>query len=380
MGVVTRDMTGRSLIAVVFAVAGTIIGSSLVWRHTAESASPPAHCVEYTPLDGSRDVEGDMRCAGLVLDFHHNGPTASTSPVWAGQWLVTDARGDLRLGWCVDHRGDHPLADAPAASEVLPLPNDPGGRRAAYLMWRYGQTTDDLVAAALWMVFHHYALDPAGAHRSATATTPLVPSLETIAASTGRVDLQTMAIALHTEAQTYAGDWTVVASTAADGRHVVVEVSAGTVPVAGHRVEVLVSGTDEPLVAATGEDGTATLDLGEGAAGTVVATAEAPGEVIGLRGVPARTSVVGAQLLAVAGPAAVMRASVDIGPPDDLDEGGPDTTTLTDPPVPTASDGGPVAVPVTGGPLDGGIAQAAVATLVAGTALLGTLRRRSATR
>ena len=104
----------------------------------------------------SRD---DWRCAGLAIDFHTSGAAASPGPIWAGQWLFVDEAGQYRVGSCTLNRGVHPTIGAASSLVTQSLPLDPDGGKAAYLTWRYGDTTDDLIAAAVWAVLHYYAQD-----------------------------------------------------------------------------------------------------------------------------------------------------------------------------------------------------------------------------
>jgi hypothetical protein len=184
--------------ALVLAVVITV----LVAANPAGAIAPlPEGCVEHVSLAPDPDVAGDVRCAGLFLEFHLDGVAASPRPLWAGQWSVTTDTGQVVRGWCVHHRGVHPLADRPASPVTVLLPNDPGGHRSAHLLAEYGATTDDLTSAALWAVFHWYAQDAAGSARRRDGDGPLVPSLDVLAAATGRADLQSRAIELTAEAE-----------------------------------------------------------------------------------------------------------------------------------------------------------------------------------
>ena len=154
----------------------------------------------------------------------------SPFPIWAGQWLFTDEAGEFRVGTCTFNRGMHPTIAVPSHVVGQAFPNDPTGAKGAYLTWRYGDTTDDLTAAAMWAVFHYYAQDAAGSNRATNPATPLVPSLDGIAADSGRADLQHMALALDAEARKMSGEWTLSVSARSDGT-VVATLLAGGVPV-----------------------------------------------------------------------------------------------------------------------------------------------------
>jgi hypothetical protein len=356
------------------AAVATVAVVAIVPFTSSADAEVPGQCAEYTSLPGMPDAEGDFRCTGLDLDFHTGGAGRSLSPMWAGQWLFSDETGRYRMGWCTLARGVHPVATTPSHRVPQTFPNDPGGRRVGYLVWRYGTTTDPLTAAGVWAVLHHYALDAAGTERADDPDTPLVPSLDVLAAASGRTDLQTVAAALHEEADAVTGDWhldlTVAAGSAPELGAATVTLLAGTAPVAGQTISVLVSGSDLPLAATTGADGTATVTvpLLPGTV-TVAATTEAPGVPEVYRGTPA-TSVgaeFGAQLLVTAGEPIALRDTATIEVPEPL----------VDPPtVPSASVPSTDPFPVTGGSAEVGIAAAATATLVAGIGLVGTVRRR----
>lgn len=367
------------------AVAATVALVGVVPFSSSADAEVPAQCAEYTSPAGLPDPAGDYRCTGLDLAFHTAGAGRSPSPLWAGQWLFTDEAGRYRMGWCTLARGVHPLATTPSHRVPQTFPNDPGGRRVGYLVWRYGSTNDPITAAGVWAVLHHYALDAAGSERADDPEAPLVPSLDMVAAASGRTDLQTVAAALHDEADAVTGDWHLDLTVAAGPSPVLgaatVTLLAGTAPVAGQTISVLVSGSDLPLAATTGADGTATVTvpLLPGTV-TVVATTEAPGAAEVYRGTPAISAGAefGAQLLVTAGEPVALRRTATIEVPEPAipdEEGRPDP--LSDP----ASDpGGSVPstdpFPVTGGSADVRVAAAATAALVAGVGLLGTVRRR----
>jgi hypothetical protein len=370
----------------------------------------PGNCVAHSGF-GEPDVPGDYRCAGLVLRFHTSGVANAVSPIWAGQWLFTDSDGQYRVGTCTFNRGTHPTVHPPSHDVSQSFPDDPSGAKGAYLAWRYGDTKDPLTAAAVWAVFHHYALDPAGTNYSTDPTAPLVPSLGDLAASTGRADLQSRALALDAEAATFGDPWNLSVSARADGV-VSVTLLAGTTPVPDRPITVLVGGLDSSFEATTGTDGnaTVTVPLPSGTV-TVVATSDAPGPVQVFRGAPASPNPYGAQPL-VTGSSTELRVETELAvddpsttdaPPDTAppDTSSPDTgVPATVPPVSLLPDTAPSTsvvaavpdpdptpsseevtpatrppLPVTGPGGRGGIAQLATAFLVGGIGLLGTLRR-----
>jgi hypothetical protein len=366
------------------------------------SAGPvaiPAGCEPATPYDGSPDVPGDYRCAGLALDFHHDGPGHSRHPIWAGQYLFVDETGGFHRGTCVFNLGTHPLIDDPSYPVALDLPRDPDGRRAGYLLWRYGSTADDLTAAAVWAVMHYYARDAGGSKRSQPASAPLVPSLDMLAAATGRADLQERALALAAEADRLFGLWTVDLTLAPDGT-ASLRLLAEATPVPAFPIELFVSGSDTPLSVTTGDDGTATVTVPLPLSGTVTVAAvvDAPGRPAGYRGTPAVPSERGAQTLATAGAEVqlTVSATLEVTPPS-VPPTVPETVAPTAPPTtappttdpattpPTKPATTPAAtvwppttddMPTTGGTADGVVAYLATASLVGGIGLVGTLRRR----
>ena len=362
----------------------------------------PGNCVEHTPYDGSADLPGDYRCAGLALDYHLGGSEHSPFPIWAGQWLFTDGAGQYRVGSCTDNTGIHPTVTVPSEPRTQPLPNDPTGALSAYVAWRYGDTTDPLTAAAVWAVMHFYAQDRAGGHRAADPQVPLVSTLDSVAAASGRADVQARAMEIAAEARRLADPWVLTVSVAPDGA-AVVSLFAGTTAVPGRPVSLLVSGSDLPLTATTGTDGTATVTVPLPPSGTVTVAAatEAPGPAVVYRGtavIPDRR----AQTLITAGEplrlttqaqAEVPSTTTSAVPPST--SGAPttqpatsapsvttgstvDPPSITSEPAPTTS--GVVSMPVTGAGGDGVVAYLATASLVGGVGLVGTLRRRGATR
>ncbi|CAN5392469.1 hypothetical protein BH10ACT2_BH10ACT2_22550 [soil metagenome] len=375
--------------------------------------SIPGNCVEHTTFTDGPDASGDYRCAGQAIQFHTAGVGSSPYEIWAGQWLFRDPSGNFRLGSCTFNRGIHPTINSNAHWVAQSFPNDPTGVLGAYLAWKYGDTTDNLTAAAMWAVFHYYAQDAAGPNRAANPDQPLVPSLGAIEAATGRSDLQSRALALHHEAEAAAQEWTLAIAVAGDGTATATLMS-GANPVPDQPVSVLVSGLDVPLVATTSADGTATVtvSLPPGTV-TVVATAIAPGPAEVYRGEPAFASGQGGQNLITGGASRNLRAETSIEVTTPTTEPAttepattePATTTteaatttipttdetttteatfITDPEPTTtfvAIDATTTLVPSgglprTGGDRDGSVAYVGTALLVAGIGLLGTLRRR----
>jgi len=286
----------------------------------------PSNCVPHISFDGGPDLRDDYRCAGEAIEFHTAGVAFSPDPIWAGQWLFRDEDGQFRVGSCTFNRGIHPTIDEPSAIVQQQFPNDPTGAKGAYLTWGYGDTTDDLTAAAMWAVFHYYAQDAAGTRRAANGEAPLVPSLDMVARASGRSDIQQKAIELDAEAAAFAGEWVIVATVDVAGQ-ITVTVFAGPQPVLGARVSLLMSGRDSTLTVETDVTGTAhaTMPVTPGPL-TVVASTSAPGAALVYRGVPAGPDPQGAQRLVTGGRPRTLSAtaSVDVpGPPP------PDTTTTT---------------------------------------------------
>ena len=364
-----------------------------------DTAGVPAGCVEATPYDGSPDVPNDYRCAGLALDFHHAGPLHSRHPIWAGQYLFVDEAGRFHRGTCTFNLGSHPTATDPSYPVALDLPRDPDGRKSGYLLWRYGDTTDDLTAAAMWAVMHYYARDAGGGKRSEPASAALVPSLDMLAEATGRADLEERAVALAAEADRFYGLWTLDLILTPDGTAIVRVLSEAN-PVPAYPIALLVSGSDSPLAATTGDDGIATVTVPLPPSGTVTVAAviDSAGRPQAFRGTPAAPSERGAQTLMTAGdPVRVtVNASLElVAPTTEPPTTQPPTTDppTTEPattqpattqpatselptsePVPTTSD--VVRMPVTGAGGDGMVAYLATASLVGGVGLVGALRRR----
>src|ERR1043165_3347553 len=145
----------------------------------------PANCVAHVSFDGGADLVDDYRCAGLAIEFHTRGVAFSPAPIWAGQWLFVDEQGQFRVGSCTFNRGIHPTIDAPSHVVAQSFPNDPTGAKGAYLTWRYGDTTDNLTAPAMWAVFHFYGQDSAGSRRASNPLAPLIPSLSMVSEASG---------------------------------------------------------------------------------------------------------------------------------------------------------------------------------------------------
>lgn len=370
--------------------------------------SIPGNCIEHTTFNDGPDVSGDYRCAGQEIQFHTAGVANSPYSIWAGQWLFLDPSGNFRLGSCTFNRGIHPTINSAARWIGQSLPNDPTGALSSYLAWKYGDTTDGLTAAALWAVFHYYAQDDAGPNRSSNANDPLVPTLGSIEAASGRSDLQSRAFALHHEAEAVAEEWTLALTVADDGT-ATATLSSGANPVPDQPISVLVSGLDVPLVTITSADGTATVtvSLPPGTV-TVVATASAPGPADVYRGEPAFDSGQGGQNLITGGASRLLRAEASIDVASTTTTTATTTTTevatttvpaaidptTTDPATTVEIDSSttyvaiddtvpaestvaaPGSLPRTGDERDSSVAYMGTAFLVGGVGLLGTLRRR----
>ena len=418
--------TATLILATTLAAAATLAPPA---RAGQLGATMPSNCAAHTSFNGGADAGGDYRCAGLAIEYHTGGVSRSPFPIWAGQWLFTDESGQFRVGSCTLNRGQHPTVEQPSHPVGQYFPNDPTGAMGAYLTWRYGDTTDNMTAAAMWALFHYYAQDAAGTNRASNGLAPLIPSLTGIAADSGSADLQARTQQLHHEAVQYSGPWQLTVSLSVDGVATATLLSGAT-PVPTQPISVLVSGTDRTLVATTGADGTATVTVPL-AAGTVtvVATASAPGSSAIFRGIPASPDPQGAQTLVTGGAPSALSATVqlDVAATTTTEPATtttvpattttvpemttvPETittvteTTATAPATttsvaaetpttttPTATSVAPVVVvtitpaairrpislPRTGGD-DGSVAYFATAFLVGGVGLLGTLRRRDA--
>ncbi len=283
----------------------------------------PSNCIAHISFDGSADLVDDYRCAGLAIEFHTAGAAFSPGAIWAGQWLFTDEEGEFRVGSCTFNRGIHPTIDARSSIVAQQFPNDPTGAKGAYLTWGYGDTTDNLKAAAMWAVFHYYAQDAAGTRRAMNGAAPLVPSLDMVASASGRNDIQALARALDAEATQFAGEWAITATLDLDGR-IEVAVMAGTQPVLGARVTLLMSGQDLPITVETDVAGVAraAMPMSPGTM-TVVASTSSPGSAVVYRGTPAGPDPQGAQRLVTAGSPRILSATATVGVPV------PTTTTAT---------------------------------------------------
>ncbi|MCU1387406.1 MAG: hypothetical protein JWL72_744, partial [Ilumatobacteraceae bacterium] len=199
---------------------GLLVMLVFCWRMQVALAAPapPAGCVPHTTfVPGGTDYVDDYRCAGTAIDYHTGGVRRSPYPIWAGQWLLVDESGNFRVGWCTFNRGIHPTIDRRSTPRAQSLPNDPGGAKSAYLTWRYGRTSDNTLATALWAVFHYYAQDAAGSNRASNASAPLVPSLQGISEASGRQDVEDLAIALDAEASRLAGPFSIDVTLASNG-------------------------------------------------------------------------------------------------------------------------------------------------------------------
>ena len=311
--------------------AGLLVLLVFCWRIQSAHAAPPlapslqlipGNCVAHTTfVTGGRDYPDDYRCSGQAIPFHTAGVGHSPFPIWAGQWLLIDEAGGFRLGLCTFNRGIHPTIDAPSTPIAQALPNDPDGAKSAYLTWRYGQTTDDTLAAGLWAVFHYYAQDAAGSNRSANASAPLVPALSIVGAASGRVDLQELAMSLDAEAALYTSPFVMEISLSSDGVGRA-SVRSGANLVQGAVVRVEVTGAafdDESTVATLTTDGAGSAAfevVGPAQTVSVIAASTAPGPAQVYRAaaadplghVPQTLVTAGAPLPMIAGASIVLEA------------------------------------------------------------------------
>ena len=228
---ISRSPINRRLRATAELIAIGIV-LFVFWQSAAVDAAPrigsvPNGCVEQTPFHvGDADYADDYRCAGSAIDFHTVGVGRSPGLIWAGQWLFVDETSRYRKGSCTFNRGIHPTIDRASVPTDQTFPMDPTGRRRAYLTWRYGDTTDDLTATAIWAVMHFYAQDAAGSNRADNANSPLVPSLQMLSEASGRQDIEDRAIALETEAERLSAPFAVSIDLSPDG-HGLVRVTSG---------------------------------------------------------------------------------------------------------------------------------------------------------
>lgn len=313
-----------------FAAALAIVLAPAAAGADRAAAAPPG-CRPYS-------AAGDYACAGLELPFHTAGVQASTSTIWAGQWLFTGNDGVQRIGSCVFNRGLHPRADDPAQPVEQALPNDADGAKSAYLTWRYGTTTDAVTAAALWAVFHYYAQDPAGSERAADPNAPLVPSLAMVAAASGRADVQQRAIALDAEARQHAGPVRVAAIPS--GSTVTFTASVNGRGLAGLPLQI--EGGEPvgvvvtlPAGVLTNADGVVVVRATPGS--EVRATASVPRRAAVYLGAPLRAHPFGGQALITAGPPATVLAAATIPAPITTTTTTPTATTTTTTPTTTTT-------------------------------------------
>lgn len=347
-------MKHRAALAALACTIGVLVlvGATTVAAPTNDADVIPTHCVECHELAGP-DSPGDYRCAGLMLTI------AGQAPMWAGQWLFRDGNGVVRVGIAASDVGAHPTTLDRAQSAPRQFPGDPGGGRLAFLAWKYGDTTDDLTAAALWVLIRHYAGDAL-----------FGGALANVAAMTGRDDLQRRVDELDFEAGWCAQPWSLSATTSTgddDPSRLVVTLRSGAGPVPGRTISVLVSGLDRPLVATTGTDGSATVAVPSGVGqvdlgtATVVVTTEAPGPAVLYRSSP-EPSGVAMQNVLTAGRAITLKAVAAPAP-----------EAIEQPTMPST----PEPLPHTGSHITEVIAGAATGVLVAGIGLVGAVRRRA---
>ena len=369
----------------------------------------PSGCVPHRPLDGGTDFAEDYHCAGLPLDYHVDGASHSPYPMWAGQWLFVDEQGAFRHGSCTFNRGIHPTITSSATRVSQTFANDPTGEKAAYLTWRYGNTSNDLTAAALWAVFHYYAQDAAGSNRSADPNAALVPSLDVVATASGRADIAAAAVALDAEARRYSAGFTLDVELAENG-HAEAHLMSGSTPVDHAVITVTVAserGAPTSLEVATDAQGAAAFSVmgitSESGAETVsvTATADGPSPAQVYLGAPADAGALGQTLITASGATRLTATTTAVVSPPVTTTTEPPTTTTppttntaipepttTTPPTSTTE---PLIAPVTTlptaqvdpplpvtGAASIGVAYWATALLVAGVGVVGVVRRRLA--
>ena len=326
--------TATFLVVTTLAAAATLATSAQAGQL---GTTIPSNCVAHTSFSGGANASGDYRCAGMTINYHNSGVSSSPFPIWAGQWLFTDQDGQFRVGSCTFNRGAHPTIAQPSNPVSQSFPNDPTGAKGAYLTFRYGDTTDNMTAAAMWALFHYYAQDAAGSNRASNPESALIPSLSGIAADSGSAEMQERAQQLHHEATQYSGQWQLAVAIGTDGV-VTATVTSGSYPLSGQTISVLVSGSDNPLAATTGADGTATVTVPL-AAGTVtvVASTGAPGSTAVFRGAPAVSSSFGAQTLVTGGAPSALSATAQLEVLPAPTTTVPETTTTTTVPETTTT-------------------------------------------
>ena len=263
------------------------------WRSSApRRRSAPANSARRSRRTASRTPASTEAptCAtttaapGFAIEFHTAGVAYSPAPD-LGRPVAVRRRVRPVPGRLVHVQPRHP--SRPSTRRRSPVsqlfPNDPTGAKGAYLTWRYGDTTDNLTAAAMWAVFHYYAQDGAGTRRALDAAAPLIPSLGMIAGASGeRRTADRRDRARRRGQRGSRGSGRSQSRWRTDGQ-IDVAVVAGAQPVAGAAVTLLISGQDAPTTVFTDAAGSAhsTMPPAPGAM-TVVASTSAPGAAAGL--------------------------------------------------------------------------------------------------
>lgn len=197
-----------------------------------------------------------------------NGFGASES--WAGNLrLFTghDHSGEAIIGYCIQRGLDYPrgtdpeFADANSGfAQIGDVPAQRGVPEAdrqalAYLLWRYGPTTDDRTAAAMFLLTHLLAADPdfGSTTLDATVLGPDWPEPEAVRARAAEI---------LGEARARRGPWTLDVTVtpdppAAAGRATATATLAGPGgPIGGVEVALTFAGSvDDAVVLQTGDDG-----------------------------------------------------------------------------------------------------------------------------
>lgn len=154
--------------------------------------SMPAWC---TPTSSSY-----TRCAGANLNLYDGGGRYQSR--WAGQYHVTTSAGHW-LAYCLRDDLGHPIdtSDGVLTTYVNKAGN-PVKFSAAYnyVLWKWGDTSDDNIAAAVWVLGHYYAQDVTDSNNI------LVPDLTN---PTQNSTVNSLVTSMNAEAQSKRGPWSI---------------------------------------------------------------------------------------------------------------------------------------------------------------------------
>jgi uncharacterized repeat protein (TIGR01451 family) len=181
------------LAVVAYAAVGLVISN---FSTAGPFGSMPAWCTPGVPNASS------THCAGNTVTLTDGGGNFQSR--WMGQYAVQTSGGSQWwMTYCLRDDQSHP--NVTSDGTIVPTLIDINGApvtlnpKYSYVTWKWGDTSDNNEASAVWMLGHYYAQDVTGSGNV------IVPNLN----ASNNATINALAQAMDTEAGFFVGSWTV---------------------------------------------------------------------------------------------------------------------------------------------------------------------------